>query len=141
MSKSISSCKDCKDKCCETGPGPYKIVKPSKYLDDFGMSESYNTKCEGLTRSGKCKYWGTNKLPVECRSYVCTSRNFTKKELEVMEMVSEDYSCNNCNAKYLLINYEKGHWIHKCEICGFGRIYSSKNLKAYKSKEEVSSRC
>ena len=141
MSKSISSCSDCVDKCCETGPGPYKVLKPLKYLENYSVSESYNTKCEGLTRSGKCKYWNTSKLPAECRAYVCTKRSFTKKELEVMSTVCEDYSCNNCNSQYLLVYKENGHWVHECEICGYGIVYSSIRFKGYKTKEEVRPRC
>lgn len=141
MSKSISSCKECKDKCCETGPGPYKALKPLKYLDNYGTCESYNTKCEGLTRSGKCKYWGTNTLPSECRSYVCQTRSYTKKELKAIEMVCDDYACENCEAQYLLVYKKDGAWVHDCEICGLSVVYTAIYFKGRKSKEEVSPRC
>ena len=83
MDELVSSCQECKTKCCSVGPGPHKKVSPEVYLGNWGEYESYNTKCEAFV-DGKCANWGTDKLPLECRVYVCTSRKFSEAELETI---------------------------------------------------------
>ena len=137
----ISSCSDCKSICCRTGHGPYKILKPLKYLENYSLPESYNTKCEGLTKLGKCKYWGTNELPAECRSYVCQNRSFTKKELKIMDLVSDSYPCANCGTQWVLIYKTNGDWTHFCEVCGHTKHWKTINIKGNKKKEDVTPKC
>ena len=78
----VSSCSDCKTKCCKFGPGPYKRLPPHEFLENYGSIDGYNTRCNKLTNSGKCKLWGTPVLPIECRIFVCQNKKFTKKELK-----------------------------------------------------------
>ena len=76
----IDNCADCKSNCCRVGPGPYKIVDPELFLENHGCHEAYNTQCDGLV-DNKCKYWNTDKLPLECKTYVCSSKIFSDTEL------------------------------------------------------------
>jgi len=86
----ISSCQKCKTKCCRTGPGPvWKKMKVHKYLDNFSTPTVYNRVCENFqVKTGHCALWGTPKLPVECRVYVCTTRSYTKKELSDIRAIA-----------------------------------------------------
>ena len=113
----IKSCTDCKTKCCKTGPGPYKIRKVDTYLDNFGTPENYNTKCEHFTRSGKCRVWGTRDLPLECRTYVCTNRQYSKKEMDVIKQTDDWNSCGKCKTPYArFLGGKKWKW--ECVNCG-----------------------
>jgi len=107
------SCQECEQKCCKTGPGPYKTLSVEDYLENFSLSEAYNTRCKNLSLSGKCKAWGTDKLPIECRVHVCTSRSFSKKELATINKVT-DFSCAMCHAQYIL---EHENFVGECEVC------------------------
>jgi hypothetical protein len=119
--KLIKSCKECKLKCCKFGPGPYKLFEPAEFFKIYENAEAYNTKCSYYLRSGKCKAWGTSKLPQECRSHMCHLRSFTKKELDIISRVCEG-PCENCGALYLL----ETQWddIYDCEICGSKNHYT-----------------
>jgi len=55
------------------------------YLDVFGKPDSYNTKCSKLTEDNCCSVWGTMDLPMECRTYVCQTREFSKVEISALK--------------------------------------------------------
>lgn len=81
----ISSCSDCKTKCCRTGPGPYEAVPPLQYLEDFEHTENYNKVCDNFDlETERCLVWGTYLLPIQCRIYVCHLRTYA--ELELLEI-------------------------------------------------------
>ena len=88
----IDSCKDCKSICCKTGPGPFEELEPEDYLDNFGTTDSYNTKCSALDKDDKCELWGTSDFPLECRTYVCQNRSFSKEELDTLNKLVEHSS-------------------------------------------------
>ena len=113
----INNCADCKQKCCQTGPGPHKLLSPEDYLENFNTVESYNTKCAALDNNGNCSVWGTNDFPIECRTHVCTNRSFTERELSDIENVF-DRECSNCNASYVLMLENDGRFTEYCENCG-----------------------
>lgn len=115
----ISSCEDCKDSCCRTGPGPYKKLAPEDYLENFGDIASYNTKCTAL-RNGQCTLWGTADLPVSCRIYVCQTKTYTAQELEIIDSVSEE-ECPNCGSEWLRKNFQLECCYDTCEVCGYLR--------------------
>jgi len=77
----INNCKDCQVKCCSAGPGPYKTVDPEVWLLNFGEHNMYNKKCSEFI-NGKCNLWGSPRMPLECRVYVCSSRSFSIDELK-----------------------------------------------------------
>jgi len=84
----IKSCKECKNKCCKRGPGPYKKVDVRTYLDTFCHHTGYNLMCENLDEeTEECKVWGTLLLPVACSTFVCHQRRYTKKELKFIAEV------------------------------------------------------
>ena len=124
----VDSCSECQQVCCKTGPGPYKILSPEDYLENYNLTEAYNTKCAALTSRGRCSVWGTKDFPIACRVHVCTNRKFTKEELWKIEQV-EDRACSNCGASYVLLYHDKklGHWIEECENCrhnfGWEKVY------------------
>ena len=123
MLKTIKSCKECKFNCCKFGPGPYTVLSISDFLETYMHPGGYNTKCENLMRNGKCKVWGTNMLPQECRTHVCNVRRFTKAELLLMDKIVEG-PCENCGAKYFVeTEFED---IYICEICNATTHYSIK---------------
>ena len=76
----IDNCHDCKTKCCQSGPGPHELVTPQHYLINYGEFENYNKKCSAFMDE-KCSLWGSPEMPLECRTFVCTFRSFTKPEL------------------------------------------------------------
>lgn len=115
----ISSCKDCKSKCCRTGPGPWKPVPAYDYLDSFGNPEAYNTKCENF-KGGKCSVWKTKDFPTECLTYVCQSRKFTKEELARINSVEDFDACDKCGTEhhYTTYTYKGGRTYMECPTCG-----------------------
>lgn len=126
MSQLPDSCRDCKTICCRTGPSPHKAVPVEDYLEVFGTTEAYNLKCENLTRTGKCSIWGTNELPYECRTWVCQARSFSKKELEVIDSISEE-ECWECEAPYIIkgwLNDDQTLYKAECEVCGAFEEYT-----------------
>lgn len=85
----ISSCNDCKTKCCKIGPGPYVVLRPSEFLEKFEMPENYNTVCKNFNlEQEKCRVWGTYRLPIECRLYVCHLRSYTENELDEIKAIA-----------------------------------------------------
>ena len=76
----IKSCKECKDKCCKSGPGPYKKVSAQVFLGNFGEFENYNVECEAFVNN-RCAYWGSDLLPHECKVFICSQRSFTENEI------------------------------------------------------------
>jgi len=118
--KMISSCSDCKTVCCKFGPGPYRVLEPTAFLDEYGLPEAYNTKCSGLTDDSKCSYWDTPKLPVECRWHICSVRTFSQKEFEEMDTIREE-ECENCKRDWTQIIYTDDNGICKrwCTACGW----------------------
>jgi len=110
---------DCKQNCCKYGPGPYKVLTPEEYFQNFCYAQAYNTRCIHLTNRNKCKIWGTKNLPSECRSHVCHNKKYSKEELELLKcMIDEDltdYPCPTCGCKWYFFNEKKEtFW---CEIC------------------------
>lgn len=113
-----NSCNTCKSNCCRHGKGPYKLLPPEEYLENYGAFEAYNTKCLALDDKGRCRLWGTAELPQECRTFVCTSKVYTKEQLSIISNVEEE-SCPNCDAKWLIVEkLDKNVWEKRCEICG-----------------------
>lgn len=125
----ITSCSECPTPCCKTGPGPYKILPPLEYLEEWSTVNRYNTKCSQFFR-GKCKIWGTKHFPAECRSHVCHLRSYTKQELAVIDCVVEE-ECECCGVQWLLkweeeYGYPEIELIaYKCELCGHEKIWTS----------------
>lgn len=79
----IKSCKECKTKCCKTGPGPYKKIPNYKYLKNFESHKNYNKACVNFDLdTEKCNLWGSYLLPLDCRVYVCHVREYSGKELQ-----------------------------------------------------------
>jgi hypothetical protein len=125
----ISSCKDCKSICCKTGPGPHKPLMPDEYLENFGTTDAYNTKCVALKDDGLCSLWGSAKFPMECRTYVCQSRTFKPAELKKIDTVY-DRECSNCDAEWqYLVNHKDGSWAQECPVCGKKYEYELKKKK------------
>lgn len=84
----IKSCDECKSKCCKTGPGPYEPVDKKEYLFNARGSKKYNIKCEHFDEeTEKCEIWNTKKLPVVCRIYVCSNREYSAEELVQIDNV------------------------------------------------------
>jgi len=77
----IDSCKDCKTKCCSVGPGPYKRIHPEVFLLNYGENDNYNKKCMWF-RNEQCMVWGTDKMPLDCKIFVCSNRKFSEAELD-----------------------------------------------------------
>lgn len=115
----IKSCSDCTNVCCRTGAGPYKLLSPNDYLENFGTSESYNTQCAALDKNNKCSIWGTKEFPTECRTHVCSNRSFTRKELLAMDRVDHERDCSKCGASYILSYIKNNQWRYECENCGY----------------------
>jgi len=123
----ISSCKDCTNICCKIGPGPYTIVNRNKFLENFGDSDGYNTKCDGLRRNNTCKYWKTKKFPQECRQFVCQNRLFSKKELEIIENIDET-KCWYCGCPWT-IYWGGRNFEFECEICEAKWSWKRKDIR------------
>lgn len=121
----IKSCRQCQKKCCKTGPGPYKKLPPEEYLENFGHTDAYNTQCEALTDNGMCSIWKSPEFPIECRTYVCQSREYSQEELDTIENVIEDMECLKCERPYVLItgdgkDSDGNPWYsYECEGCGY----------------------
>lgn len=115
----VSSCEDCKQKCCQFGPGPYKILAPEKFLENYNYADAYNTKCAALTSDGRCSVWGTEDFPIACRVHVCTNRSFTEEELKKIDQVNHERECDECDASYVLTYYDEKikAWVDECESC------------------------
>lgn len=77
----IDDCNDCESNCCKVGPGPYRLVDPEVFLENHGCFESYNMKCDRLI-NGKCIDWESDSLPLECKTFVCSSKKYTVGDLE-----------------------------------------------------------
>jgi len=77
----IDNCQDCKTKCCSVGPGPYETIDHEVFLLNYGENDNYNKKCKALV-DDKCIFWGTDKMPLDCRIYVCQVRSFSESELK-----------------------------------------------------------
>lgn len=124
----IKSCSECKVKCCKTGPGPYEVLPPEEYLENFGTTDAYNTKCQELKPNGMCGIWGTPDFPLECRTYVCQTRKYSKEELDHIDAFQEDLECETCGsaliyAKEVKDSVDDDHtvgrtWTLICETCG-----------------------
>ena len=125
----IRTCKSCKSKCCEHGPGPYKLVAPEVYLENFGTAEAYNTKCIAMSSKGHCKLWKTKEFPQECRTYVCQSRTFSKLELKKILAVVE-HDCPKCGCSWMLYTKKPDGSMVKehCEACGHKALWVYKKL-------------
>lgn len=117
----IKSCAECTSKCCKTGPGPYKKLSPEEYLEVFGLSDAYNKACKHHNlKTGHCNVWGTPGLPIECRTYVCQTREYSDLELDTIDNIEEDYECEGCGSSYMINDSPEGNdelFIVKCEIC------------------------
>lgn len=129
----IKSCKSCRNSCCRTGPGPYTLVTPEEYLENFSTTDSYDTQCMALGEDGKCTLWGQTNFPVECRVHICTHREFSKLELETIDQVDECRSCKKCEASYVLLvpqgpDEDDCDWLEKCENCGYTFLWARKEL-------------
>jgi len=118
----IRTCKSCKNVCCKTGPGRYRLVDPATYLENFGTSEAYNTKCMALDHKDRCRLWGTKDFPQECRTYVCQSRSYSLAELAKIESV-EDRKCPQCGCEWMLYAEVDSKIIESCEACGHAGIW------------------
>lgn len=94
----IKSCSECKTPCCRVGPGPY-VAKPfPEYYENSAIYKGYNTKCEWFDEeTSKCTVWGTKKLPVECKIYVCTSREYSKEELQKIKRITDRLDLRGVN--------------------------------------------
>ena len=127
----IKSCKECKTPCCQCGPGPYKLMTPESYLESFGEVSAYNTKCMALDEKGQCRLWGTKDLPTECRTYVCQTRRYSKKELEVIDAVDDSRECPCCDMSYMLVTVESNgeDWRETCERCGYTFVWVKDETK------------
>lgn len=130
----INSCSECTSICCKHGPGPHVPLSPQEYLENFGTTDAYNTKCMALTDENKCSLWGTPSLPTECRTYVCQSKLFTKEQIKRINDV-EERKCLNCGSEWTLM-YEttKGNWINECEVCDFKINWKGTSIKKGKRK-------
>ena len=122
----IKSCKQCKGNCCKTGPGPYKLLSPENYLENYSILESYNTRCMALSENNECRIWKTKELPVACRVHICTNKIFSAKERKDIESVVER-ECVYCEAPWTLCeNISTVYvdeiptelWEYHCEVCG-----------------------
>jgi hypothetical protein len=111
----IKSCADCKTRCCKTGPGPYTKLSAQDYLEVFGETEGYNTRCENLSNSGKCRVWGTKDFPVECRIYVCQTRSYSAKEINAIKKITDEEVCISCRTPWVI---DHGRNNYECENCG-----------------------
>lgn len=87
----ISSCSDCKTKCCRSGPGPYNKVSVEDWvLRKVEGSKRYNTACEHFnTDTEECEVWETA-LPLQCAVYVCGVRTYTGEELEKIDELLDE---------------------------------------------------
>jgi len=129
----ISTCKECTTPCCQAGPGPHKNLSPEDYLAIFATAESYNTKCIGLTAEGKCNLWGTPDLPVECRNFVCQTRQYSKEELSKIDDVIER-DCPTCGCEWMLGTYIGKSYHDICEVCGYTGKWSKELVSRGKRK-------
>ena len=120
MAKSnlVNSCSECLNPCCKTGPGPYTVVDKEVYLESYGTYENLNRKCEGFTRNGKCRFWGTKNLPEACRTHVCTNKKYTSDEIFTISTVVSKI-CPNCGANYMMEYAEGDQECVACEACKY----------------------
>ena len=78
----ITSCDECgENNCCKFGVGAHEVLAVDLFIKKYGTPRVYNTQCEGL-EDGKCKYWGTDKLPMICKTWVCSVRTYTREEIK-----------------------------------------------------------
>jgi len=129
----IKSCEECNMPCCKTGPGPYASFSPEVYLENYATVESYNTKCIALSSDHKCNLWGTPDLPMECRNYICQTRQYSKSELEIIADVN-DRECPNCGCSWTIGSLQKNIFIDKCEICGYSAIWTKSDVASGNTK-------
>lgn len=82
-------------KCCKTGPGPYKEVKPEVYNYEANNPKGYNTKCMYFNEeTEKCDAWNTNKVPSLCKTWICWLREYSSKELKaISKLIKEEDLC------------------------------------------------
>jgi len=113
----ISSCSECTVSCCQTGPGPHKSLPPDEYLENFGDSAAYNTKCIAFVPGVGCNLWGTPEFPQACRVYVCQTRSYTPQELKRISDVI-DRECPSCGCEWLIGSYIGKEYHDSCEVCG-----------------------
>jgi hypothetical protein len=124
------------------GPGPHKILPPEEYLENFGTSDAYNTKCVAFSDEGKCNLWGTAEFPLACRTHVCNVKIFTKKELDDIERVDEDRECPKCETPWMLGKWgdrKKTEWVDTCENCGHTHMWKKINLDKKSKKTSCQS--
>lgn len=133
--KRISSCTQCKTVCCKFGPGPYEVLEPEDFTGSWCDSGNYNTKCSGLADSGGCKYWNMPNLPMECRTFICQIRLFSKEELESVEKVLDE-ECPTCDRGWIDSKESKdGHsYTRFCTVCGWEQEWELKNEKLGNSR-------
>lgn len=82
----IKSCADCTTKCCKAGPGPHKVVSAEDWLYRLAGSDKYNTVCENHDlETGFCKLWNTMALPLVCKTFVCSVREYSEEELKEID--------------------------------------------------------
>ena len=124
----VSSCFECKAICCKHGPGPYQPLAPEEYLENFGTSDAYNTRCMALDDEGKCSIWGTPKFPHVCRTHVCNQRIFSKEELKAIDEV-EDMECDNCSAEWTRGYFKDNKFHRECEVCGHLQSWKKEVVK------------
>jgi hypothetical protein len=88
----IDSCRACITKCCKAGPGPYRRVKVQDWLFNLQGSKKYNTFCEHFDLAKEtCNAWGSGKLPLTCRVYICSKRTFSETELAEIDFLLGRY--------------------------------------------------
>ena len=128
--KLVKSCSECKQICCKHGPGPYKLLTPEAYLENYNTTDAYNTQCAALTKDGRCSVWGTADFPIECRTHVCTNRIFTSIELSTIDCVDERV-CEQCGASYTLLfeGANDNEYIVECESCGYEYKWIKEQIK------------
>jgi len=81
----VTNCKDCKNKCCKAGPGPYVEVYPEVWFTSRG-SEKYNTVCINFNlATEECLAWNSEELPRICKTYICSNKIYSKEELDKID--------------------------------------------------------
>ena len=85
----ISSCEECKTKCCKSGPGPFRDVSANDWLYQKQKgSKRYNTKCENFDlETEQCTVWPN--APFVCRVFVCGVRLYSRAELRRIDKLLE----------------------------------------------------
>ena len=134
----IKSCKDCSGVCCKTGPGPHEAIPPHDYLGSFGGTYVYNKKCDRLSDDNKCGLWGTKDFPEECRVYVCQNRQFTKRELHLIDNVV-NIECENCGCEWGIGEYKDDGdiYVNSCEVCGWKNTWLNDRCQSKPGKKSM----